>query len=113
MKHDHFVVREPNLNRKNIFLDVDTPVIKKKLKDSFGKEFSNQDLLQLFAIFLDGKWIFGYNQLLEYSKVNPNLKQAKEKFEELLESISFKYKIEQTSREELLVHLCNIRMQDD
>lgn len=29
MKHDHFVVREPNLNRKNIFLDVDTTVIKK------------------------------------------------------------------------------------
>lgn len=113
MKHDHFVVSETNLNRKNIFLDVDTTVIKKKLKDSFGKEFSNQDLLQLFAIFLDGKWTFGYNQLLEYSKVNPNLKQAKEKFEELFESIAFKYKIEQTSREELLVHLCNIRMQDD
>ncbi len=64
-------------------------------------------------MFLDGKWTFGYNQLLEYSKVNPNLKQAKEKFEELFESIAFKYKIEQTSREELLVHLCNIRMQDD
>lgn len=112
MKNNHFVKVKSNANRDNIFSDIDTSAIKKQLKESFYKEFSNQDLIQLFSIFLDGKWSFSYNQLIKNSKINPELKQTKEKFEELLESIASKYKIEQTNREELLVQLCNYRMLD-
>lgn len=112
MKNNHFIPEEPNLHRQKIFLDVDTSIIEKKLKDSFYKEFSSQNLIQLFSIFSDGKWSFTYNKLLEYSKTNLELRQTKEKFEALIDSIASKYKIEQASREDILVHLCNSRMLD-
>ncbi|CAD5897460.1 conserved hypothetical protein [Carnobacterium maltaromaticum] len=114
MKNNHFVTEEPNTksDRQNFFGDVDTSSIEKKLKDSFYKEFSSQNLSQLFSIFSEGKWSFDYNQLLKHSKTNPELKQTKEKFEVLIESIASKYRIEQASREELLVYLCNSRMLD-
>ncbi len=77
MKNNHFIPEEPNLHRQKIFLDVDTSIIEKKLKDSFYKEFSSQNLIQLFSIFSDGKWSFTYNKLLEYSKTNLELRQTK------------------------------------
>lgn len=110
MKNNHFIPEEFNPHRQKIFLDVDTSVIEKKVKDSFYKEFSRQNLIQLFSIFSDGKWSFNYKKLLEYSKTNPELRQTKEKFEVLIESIASKYRIEQSSREELLVYLCNSQM---
>lgn len=112
MKNNHFVKNEINPNRDNFFSGIDTSAIKKQFKDSFDKEFSNEDLIQLYSIILDGKLSFSYKQLVESSEINPELKQTKEKFEELLESIAYKYKIEQTNREELLVQLCNYRMLD-
>ena len=112
MKNNHFIREEPNSNsnRQNFFESVDTSSIEKKIRNSFYKEFSSQNLIQLFFIFTHGKWSFDYNKLLEHSKTNPKLKQTKEKFEILIESIASKYRIEQTSREDLLVQLCNCRM---
>ncbi|MFS7404259.1 helix-turn-helix domain-containing protein [Carnobacterium maltaromaticum] len=112
MKNNHFIPEEVNPHRQKIFLNVDTSAIEKKLKDSFYKEFSRQNLIQLFSIFSDGKWSFNYRKLLEYSKTNLELRQTKEKFEALIDSIASKYKIEQASREDILVHLCNSRMLD-
>lgn len=112
MKNNHFIPEEFNPHRQKIFLDTDTLVIEKKLKDSFYTEFSRQNLIQLFSLFSDGKWSFNYKKLLEYSKTNLELRQTKEKFEALIDSISSKYKIEQASREDILVHLCNSRMLD-
>lgn len=109
-KNNHFVIDEPNLKRKNIFSDVDTSSIKKQLNNAFNTDISDQDLIQLFSLFLDGKWSFSYNKLVEHAKINNHLKQTKEKFEELIDSIAFKYKIEQTNREVLVTLLCNSRM---
>lgn len=109
-KNHHFANIEPSLNRRNIFSGVDTSAIKKQINDAFDTDITNQDLIELFAIFLDGRWSFSYNRLVKHAKTNSQLKQTKEKFEELIDSIAFKYKIEQTNREELILHLCNSRM---
>ncbi|PLS40842.1 MerR family transcriptional regulator [Carnobacterium maltaromaticum] len=112
MKNNHFFRKEPspNPNRQKNFGGVDTSFSEKKISDSFYKEFSSENLIQLFFIFTEGKWCLDYNKLLEHSKTNVNLKETKEKFEVLIESIASKYRIEQASREDLLVQLCNSRM---
>ncbi|MBQ6485380.1 MAG: helix-turn-helix domain-containing protein [Carnobacterium sp.] len=109
-KNNHFFVDRSILTRENVYSDVDTSAIREQLKDAFDTDINNQNLLQFFAIFLDGKWSFSYNQLVEHAKINNQLKKTKEKFEELIDNIAFRYNIEQTNREELLTRLCNSRM---
>lgn len=106
MQNDHYIDFNPELNSKIDYTFESNLLLKTSFKSVFKIKLTEKSIFNMLPFLFSGKFFFSYDQLLEASKSNSQVKNGKDTFELIIDNISDTFKLNCQNKESLQVDLC-------
>lgn len=108
IKHNHFIFTTDHFSPPFKLSSLKEIVLKRLFKTIFKFELTNMVIHQMFFVFFNGNYAFNNQHLDEIIETSAEKQILKAEIEKLIDRIAYKFKIEHSNKETLLLELYNM-----
>lgn len=106
MKNNHYLDFKPKINSNVSSISENNSLLNRSFKSVFKIPLTKAVIINIVPFLFNGKFFFSYDQLVESSKTDIEVKKIKANFKLIIEKVSTKFEIPCPNKEMLQVDLC-------